>query len=68
MQPPYSTFGFIETLRAEKHGLVTYLIDPPTSVIYGYIVGLGPLKVFKITGWHGERIAVVKFFGREFVW
>jgi hypothetical protein len=68
MQPPYTTFGFIETLRAEKHGLVTYLIDSPTDVTYGYIFQLGPVTILKITGWRGERFIGFKFFKQEFLW
>jgi hypothetical protein len=64
----YSTMGFIESLRVEKHGLVTYLIDSPTNITYGYIFELGPLTIFKITGWHGERITVIKVFEHEFLW
>jgi hypothetical protein len=62
MQPPYSTIAFIETLRPEKRGLVTYLIDAPTDRTYGYIIELGPITIFKITGWHGERFTGFKFF------
>ena len=68
MQPLYSIIGFIETLKTEKRGLVTYLIDPPTDVTYGYIIELGPLVIFKITGWKGEKITIVKFLQREFMW
>jgi hypothetical protein len=68
MQPLYSTMAFIETLGQEKHGLVTRLIDPISGAAYGYIFELGPLTIFKITGWHGERITVIKFFEREFGW
>jgi hypothetical protein len=68
MQPPYTTFGFIETLRAENRGLVTYLIDSPTNITYGYIFELGPITIFKITGWHGERFTCFKFFKHEFLW
>jgi hypothetical protein len=64
----YSTMGFIESLRPEKRGLVTYLIDSPTEVTYGYAFELGPVTILKITGWCGERITVIKFFEREFVW
>jgi hypothetical protein len=64
----YSTMGFIESLRAEKRGLLTWLIDSPTDVTYGYIFQLGPVTILRITGWHGERITVIKFFKREFVW
>jgi hypothetical protein len=68
MQPFYSTMAFIETLRQEKHGLVTLLIDAPTDVTYGWIFELGPLVIFKITGFKGERATIVKIFQREFVW
>lgn len=60
--------GFIESLRPEKRGLITYLIDSPTDVTYGYIFQLGPVTIVRITGWRGERITVFKFFEREFVW
>jgi hypothetical protein len=33
----YSTMGVIESLRPERRGLITYLIDSPTDVTYGYI-------------------------------
>jgi hypothetical protein len=68
MQPLYSTIAFIETLRAEKRGLVTWLIDSPTDVTYGYIFQLGPVTILKITGWHGERFTGFKFFKHEFLW
>jgi hypothetical protein len=64
----YSTLGFIETLRPEKHGLVTKLIDTPTDVTYGWFVELGPLTIFKIKGWRGGAITIVKFFSKEIVW
>jgi hypothetical protein len=60
--------GFIEILRHEKRGFVTKLIDAPTEVTYGYIIELGPLTIFKITGWHGERVTCFKFFKHEFLW
>jgi hypothetical protein len=59
---------FVETLRKEKHGFVTHLIDSPTDRAYGYIIELGPITIFKITGWRGERITVFKFFKHEFLW
>ena len=68
MQPFYSTMAFIETLRQEKHGFLTRLIDAPTDVTYGYLIELGPITIFRITGWRGERVTVVKFMQREFVW
>jgi hypothetical protein len=68
MQPLYSTMAFIETLRPEKHGLVTRLIDPISGAAYGWIFELGPVTILRIKGWRGERITVFKFFEREFVW
>jgi hypothetical protein len=64
----YSTIGFIETLRPEKHGLVTYLIDSPSDKTYGYLIELGPLIIFKINGWRGERVTIVKLFKHEVMW
>lgn len=34
----------------------------------GQIFELLPIAILKIIGWHGERIMVIKFFEREFVW
>lgn len=68
MQPLYSTMAFIETLRKEKQGFVTHLIDSPTDRTYGYIIELGPITILKITGWHGERFTGCKFFKHEFLW
>jgi hypothetical protein len=64
----YSTLDFIETLRSEKHGLVRHLIDPISGAAYGWIFELLPGTILRIKGWHGERINVIKFFEREFVW
>jgi hypothetical protein len=64
----YSTLGFIETLRPEKHGLVTRLLDPISGAAYGWIFELWPVTILRINGWCGERITVFKFFEREFVW
>jgi hypothetical protein len=64
----YSTLGFIETLRPEKHGLVTRLIDPISGAAYGWIFELWPVTILRIKGWRGERITVFKCFEREFVW
>jgi hypothetical protein len=64
----YSTLGFIETLRPEKHGLVTRLIDPISGASYGYILQLWPVTILRIKGWRGERVTVFKFFESEFVW
>jgi hypothetical protein len=64
----YSTIGFIESLRSEKHGLVTKLIDTPTDRAFGYLFELGPITIFKITGWRGEALTVVKVFSKEIVW
>jgi hypothetical protein len=63
----YSTIGFIETLRPEKHGLVTRLIDPISGAAYGWIFLLRPLAILRIKGWRGERITVFKFFKHEFL-
>jgi hypothetical protein len=68
MQPLYSTLAFIKTLRPEKHGLVTRLIDPISGAAYGHVFQLRPITILTITGWRGERITVFKFFEREFVW
>jgi hypothetical protein len=58
----YSTFGFIETLRPEKHGLVTRVIDPISDASYGWIFELGPVTILRINGWHGEKFTGIKFF------
>jgi hypothetical protein len=63
----YSTLGFIETLRPEKRGLVTRLIDPISGAAYGWIFELWPVTMLRITGWHGERITVIKILERELV-
>jgi hypothetical protein len=63
----YSTLAFIESLRQEKHGLVTYLIDSPTDIIFGWIFKCGPLIIFKIRGWNGEKATIVNIFNKEFV-
>ena len=68
MQPLYSTMAFIETLRSERHGLVTRLIDPISGAAYGYMFQMWPVIILRIDGWHGERITVLKLFEREFVW
>jgi hypothetical protein len=68
MQPLYSTMAFIETLRQEKHGLATRLIDPISGAAHGWIFELWPVTILRIDGWRGERIMVIKFFEREFVW
>jgi hypothetical protein len=64
----YSTIGFIESLEQEKHGLVTYLIDGPSDVTYGWIFKCGPLVIVKIKGWEGEEVKIIKFFSKEIVW
>jgi hypothetical protein len=64
----YSTLGFIESHKPVKRGFTTHLIDPVSNVQYGYIFQLWPITILKITGWHGERITVIKFFELEFVW
>jgi hypothetical protein len=64
----YSTIGFIETLRQEKHLWRTDLIDSPTGVRYGWLIELGPITIFKIMGWRGERVTVFKFFKHELLW
>jgi hypothetical protein len=64
----YSTLGFIETLRPEKRGLVTHLIDPISGAAYGWIFELWPVTMLRVHGWRGERITVVKIFEREIVW
>jgi hypothetical protein len=64
----YSTLGFVETLKPEKHGLVTRLSDPISGGTYGWIFELWPVTILQIKGWRGERITVFKFFERELVW
>jgi hypothetical protein len=61
----YTTLGFIETLRPEKHGLVTRLIDPISGAAYGWIFELGPIALLKVTGWQGEKVAVIKIGRKE---
>jgi hypothetical protein len=68
MQPLYSTMAFIETLRPEKHGFVTRLIDPISGAAYGWIFELWPVTILRIKGWHGERFTGFKFFKHEFLW
>ena len=68
MNMQYSTIGFIATLKPEKRRFTTYLIDPISRDTYGYIFKFWPITILKITGWHGERITVFKFFKRELVW
>jgi hypothetical protein len=63
----YSTMGFIETLRPEKRGLVTRLIDPISGAAYGWIFELGPVTILKVTGWMGEKMVVIKFGNKEWV-
>jgi hypothetical protein len=65
---PYSTLGFIETLRPEKQGLLTRLIDPISGAAYGWIFELWPVTLLRIKGWRGERILGFKFFEWESVW
>jgi hypothetical protein len=65
----YSTIGFFETLKPQERSLWrTDFIEPYSGATYGYIVKLWPMTISKITGWRGERIMVIKFFEREFVW
>ena len=64
----YSTLGFIESLKPRKRRFTTYFVDPISGATYGHIFQLWPVTILKITGWHGERITVIKFFEREFVW
>jgi hypothetical protein len=64
----YSTIGFIESLTPQKHLWRTDLIDSPTGVRYGWFIEFGPITIIKITGWHGERVTVFKFFKHEFLW
>jgi hypothetical protein len=64
----YSTLEFIESLKPRKCRFTTYLVDPISGATYGHIFQLWPVTILKITGWHGERITVFKFFEREFVW
>jgi hypothetical protein len=67
MQRLYSTMAFIETLRPEKHGFVARLIDPISGASYGWIFELGPVVILKVTGWHGEKVMIIKIGGREWV-
>jgi hypothetical protein len=64
----YSTIGFIETLKLRKRSFLhSDFIDPISGATYGHIFQLWPVTILKTTGWHGERITVIKFFEREFV-
>ena len=65
----YSTMAFLETLKLEKRTMWrTDFVDPISRATYGWIFQFGPITIFKITGWKGEQITVVKLFEREFVW
>jgi hypothetical protein len=65
----YSTMAFIETLKLEKRSLWRKdFVDLISRDTYGYVFQLWPIAVMKITGWHGERITVIKFFEWELVW
>ena len=65
----YSTMAFIETLKLERRSLWRKdFVEPISRDTYGYIFKFWPITILKITGWHGERITVFKFFEREFVW
>lgn len=65
----YSTMAFIETLKLERRSLWRKdFIEPVSGATYGYIFKLWPITILRITGWHGERITVLEFFEREFVW
>jgi hypothetical protein len=65
----YSTLGFFETLKPIKRSLWrTDFIEPYSFDTYGFIFKFWPITYLKITGWRGERITVIKFFEREFVW
>ncbi len=71
----YSTLGFIETLRPEKHGLVTRLIDPISGATYGHIFQLWPVTILRINGWlaldpnyaiaHYDKAEILHFQGRQ---
>jgi hypothetical protein len=65
MKPLYSTMAFIETLRQEKHGFVTRLVDPISCATHGWVFELGPIALLKVTGWQGEKVAVVKIGRKE---
>ena len=64
--------GFIESLRPVERrflfGRRYDLVDPINDMTYGYIFELGPVTILKVMGWYKERMTVVKFFDREFVW
>jgi hypothetical protein len=68
----YSTMGFIGSLRPVQRrflwGTRYDLIDSPTGAVYGFIIELGPIVIFKIVGWMGERVTVVKIFQKELIW
>jgi hypothetical protein len=68
----YSTMGFIGSLRPIERrylwGRRYDLVDPFNGAAYGYVIELGPIAVFKIMGWFGERMTVVKVFQKELVW
>jgi hypothetical protein len=65
----YSTLGFIQSLTLNRRNIwCSEFVDPISGEIYGYIFEFWPVTILKITGWHGERIAVFKFFKRELVW
>jgi hypothetical protein len=65
----YSTIAFIESLKLKKRNMWhREFVDPISGATYGHIFKLWPVTILKITGWRGERITVIKFFEREFVW
>jgi hypothetical protein len=65
----YSTITFIESLKLKKSNLWhSEFVDPISGATHGYIFQPWPMTILKITGWHGERITVIKLFEREFVW
>jgi len=65
----YSMKGFIETLELERRNwLRSDFIDPISRATYGFIFKLRPITYLKVTGWHGEKIKVIKIFGKELVW
>jgi hypothetical protein len=64
----YSTIGFSESLRQEKNGFITRLIESPTNKVYGHLFEFGPVMIFKIKGWHGESLTIVRVFSKEIMW
>jgi hypothetical protein len=64
--------GYSRLMGADEAGTAkmwrTDFVDPISRDTYGFIFRFWPISIMKITGWHGEQIAVLKIFEREFVW